>query len=50
VLTVRTDGSTSIQVTQPGTAKDLAVGSTVTVTGPTGSDGTVNATKITKDK
>jgi len=49
VLTVKTDGSTAIQLTQPGTVKDLQVGATVTVTGPAGSDGTMTATKITKD-
>jgi hypothetical protein len=50
VVTVKTDGSTSIQLTQPGTVKDLAVGATVTVTGQTGGDGSVTATKITKDR
>jgi hypothetical protein len=50
VVTVKTDGSTSIQLTQPGTVKDLPVGATVTVTGQAGGDGTVNATKITKDR
>src|SRR2546423_771783 len=49
VLTVKTDGSTAIQLTQPGTVKDLPVGATVTVTGQAGSDGTMTATKITKD-
>jgi hypothetical protein len=49
VLTVKTDGSTAIQLTQPGTVKDLQVGATVTVTGQAGSDGTMTATKITKD-
>jgi hypothetical protein len=50
VLTVKTDGSTAIQLTQPGTVKDLPVGATVTVTGQAGSDGTMTATKITKDR
>jgi hypothetical protein len=50
VLTVKTDGSTAIQLTQPGTVKDLQVGATVTVTGQAGSDGTMTATKITKDR
>ena len=50
VVTVKTDGSTSIQLTQPGTVKDLSVGATVTVTGQAGGDGTVTATKITKDR
>jgi Domain of unknown function (DUF5666) len=50
VVTVKTDGSTAIQLTQPGTVKDLPVGATVTVTGQAGGDGTVTATKITKDR
>ena len=50
VLTVKTDGSTAIQLTQPGTVKDLQVGATVTVTGQAGSDGTMTATKITKGR
>lgn len=50
VVTVKTDGSTAIQVSQPGTVKDLPVGSTVTVSGQTASDGTMTATRITKTK
>lgn len=48
VITVKTTGSTT--VSQPGALKDLPVGATVTVTGPAASDGTVNASRITKDK
>jgi hypothetical protein len=48
VVTVKTDGNTAI--TQPGTVKDLPVGATVMVTGQTGSDGTVTATRIAKTR
>jgi hypothetical protein len=48
VITVRTNGSTTI--TLPGSVKDLPVGSTVTVTGPASSDGTITAARIAKDK
>jgi hypothetical protein len=48
VITVRTDGTTSIQLTQAGTVKDLPVGAQVTVTGQAASDGTVTASKIVK--
>ena len=48
VVTVKTDSDTT--VTQPGSLKDLPVGATVTVTGQTGSDGTVTATRIAKTK
>ncbi len=48
VVTVKTDGNTTI--TQPGTVKDLPVGATVTVTGQTGTDGTVTATRIAKTR
>jgi Domain of unknown function (DUF5666) len=47
-VVVKTDSNTT--VTQPGTVKDLAVGATVTVTGQTGSDGSVTATRIAKTK
>jgi hypothetical protein len=47
-VTVRTTGSTSVQITQPGTVKDLAVGSTVTVEAPDSEADTVTATKVTK--
>jgi hypothetical protein len=43
---VLVSGSTSINVSQTGTATDLAVGKDVTVTGSTNSDGSVTATRI----
>jgi hypothetical protein len=46
VVIVHTNGSTT--VSQPGSLKDLAVGATVTVTGQSGSDGSVTATRINK--
>lgn len=46
VVIVRTNGSTT--VSQPGSLKDLAIGATVTVTGQTGGDGSVTATRINK--
>ncbi len=48
VITVRTNGSTT--VTQPGSVTDLPVGSTVTVTGPAASDGTITASRIAKNR
>jgi hypothetical protein len=48
VVTVKTSGTTT--VSQPGKLSDLAAGSSVTVTGQTGSDGTVTANSITKTK
>jgi Domain of unknown function (DUF5666) len=48
VVTVKTDANTTIS--QPGTLKDLPVGATVTVTGQTGTDGTVTATRIAKTR
>jgi len=47
-VVVKTDPNTTI--TQPGTVKNLAVGATVTVTGQTGSDGSVTATRIAKTR
>jgi hypothetical protein len=48
VVTVKTSGSTAVQVTQNGALSDLAPGAQVNVEGAAGSDGTVNATKVTK--
>jgi hypothetical protein len=48
VVTVRTTGSTAVQVTQNGALTDLTPGAQVNVEGSAGSDGTVNATKVTK--
>jgi uncharacterized protein DUF5666 len=50
VITVRTDGSTAVQLTSSGSVKDLPVGASVTVQGQSSSDGTVTATRITKDR
>jgi hypothetical protein len=47
---VKTTGSTAVNVAQAGTLKDLAPGASVTIQGQTGSDGSVNATSITKTK
>jgi hypothetical protein len=46
VVIVHTTGNTT--VTTAGSVKDLTVGSTVTVTGQTGSDGSVTASRIVK--
>jgi len=46
VVIVHTNGSTT--VSQPGSLKDLAVGSSVSVTGQTGTDGSVTASRIAK--
>jgi hypothetical protein len=48
VVTVKASGTTT--VSQPGKLSDLAAGSSVTVTGQTGSDGTVTANSITRTK
>jgi hypothetical protein len=50
VITVKTSGSTSVQVAQKGSLSDLTAGSTVTISGQTGTDGTVTASTITKAK
>jgi hypothetical protein len=50
VLTVRTNGSTAVQVTQPGALSDLTPGTQVSVEGPAGSDGAVTATKVSRTK
>ena len=49
-VTVSTGSKTSVDVPAKGSLKDLKTGSTVTVDGKAGTDGTVNATKITKVK
>jgi len=50
VITVKTSGSTSVQVAEKGSLSDLTAGSTVTISGQTGTDGTVTASTITKAK
>jgi hypothetical protein len=47
---VKTSGTTTVQTSQAGSLKDLTAGSSVTVQGQTGSDGSVTATRITKTK
>lgn len=46
VVKVSTNGGTTISVTDPGTVATLHPGDTVTVSGPTGSDGTISATSL----
>jgi hypothetical protein len=48
VVIVHTDTNTAVQATQTEAVKDIKVGSTVTVTGSTASDGSVTATRITQ--
>jgi hypothetical protein len=48
LVTVRTNGSTAVQVT--GALTDLKPGTQVSVEGPAGGDGIVTATKVTKAK
>jgi hypothetical protein len=50
VVIVKTNASTAVQSQQKTAVKDLTVGSTVTVTGSTASDGSVTATQITQQK
>jgi hypothetical protein len=50
VITVRTNGSTAVQLTQPGSLTDLAPGAQVSIEGPAGSDGTVTATRVSRAK
>jgi hypothetical protein len=49
-LIVKTSPSTTVNVNQPGSLTDLTPGATVTIQGQTASDGSVNATSITKTK
>jgi hypothetical protein len=48
VVTVRTNGTTSVQITQSGALTDLAPGAQVSVEGSASGDGVVTATKVTK--
>ena len=50
VVTVKTTGSTSVQVAQAGSLSQLAPGTQVTVEGQSGGQGIVNATKLTATK
>jgi hypothetical protein len=47
---VKTGPSTTVNLNQAGTLKDLAPGATVSIQGQTGSDGSLSATSITKTK
>jgi hypothetical protein len=49
-ITVKTSGSTTVQTAAGGSLSDLTSGSTVTVQGQTGSDGSISASTITKAK
>ena len=49
-ITVKTSGSTTVQTATGGSLGDLTSGSTVTVQGKTGSDGSISASTITKAK
>lgn len=50
VVIVKTNGSTAVQSQQSSSVKNLKVGSSVSVTGSTGSDGSVTATQITQQQ
>jgi hypothetical protein len=50
VVTVRTNGSTAVQVAQPGKLTDLTPGAQVTVQGSAAADGTVTATSVTTSR
>lgn len=50
VVIIKTNSSTTVRADQTLTLKQLTVGSTVTVTGTTASDGSVTATSITQQK
>jgi hypothetical protein len=47
-IQVKTTGTTQIRLTKDGKAADLKAGSTVTVRGETGSDGSMTATAVTE--
>jgi hypothetical protein len=47
VYTVKTSGTTAVKVSSSGTLSQLKPGQTVTISGTSGSGGTVNATTIT---
>ncbi len=47
---IKTTPSTTVNLNQAGSLKDLTPGATVTIQGQTASDGSVNATSITKTK
>jgi hypothetical protein len=47
VVTVKTDGKTSVSTARKGKLSDVKAGQSVTVQGATGTDGTVTATSVT---
>jgi hypothetical protein len=47
VVTVNTDGKTTVATAKKGKLTDVKTGDSVTVKGPTGSDGAVTATSVT---
>jgi hypothetical protein len=49
-ITVKTSGSTTVQTAVGGSLSDLTNGSSVTVQGQAGSDGSISASTITKAK
>jgi hypothetical protein len=50
VITVRTNGTTTVQTTTKSSLKSVKTGQSVTIQGPAGSDGTVTATSVTAGK
>jgi hypothetical protein len=50
VITVRTNGKTTVQTATKSSVKDVKAGQTVTIQGPAGTDGTVTATSVTAGK
>ena len=50
VVTVKTDGRTTVSAAAKGTLKDVKAGQSITVQGPAGTDGTVTATTVTTQK
>jgi hypothetical protein len=50
IVTVKTSGSTAVQVTANGALADLSPGAQLNVEGSAAGDGVINATKVTKGK
>jgi hypothetical protein len=50
IVTIKTSGSTAVQLTAHGALTDLSPGAQVSVEGSAAGDGVVNATKVTKGK
>jgi hypothetical protein len=47
MVTVKTDGKTTVSTAKKGKVSDVKAGQSVTVQGSTGADGTVTATSVT---